>query len=356
MSTPWTIAKQGIHYFRRREVFILEGRERSGGRPLCVAVAGSLPLKDYLAKIAFEGTVTQRLLARVPAWSIPALVKRLSPECALLAWKIPPFLGIYFARDSFARLPWWVDMRIDLQGTPPVFHTKHRFLSLEKIVASQGFTAESARDEAAVFDFYHDLYVPYIRNRHGVHALVRPYAQTREAVMSGRWELMLLKRAGQALGGATIDISGPTVRAIDFGVRDGSQENLQQGVAGGLYYFLLTRLRERGIETLDIGNCHPFVSDGVFRYKMSLGAYLFEPDIDNGGVIDLQLLQLTAGLQDFVVNNSFIELEGRNQLKLNVVVKNLDASAQSHFEAMRRRYCFKGTVSARLVSIPDLFP
>ena len=334
---------------------ILEGRERVSGEPLSVAISGSDPFKTYLAKLAFQGLPEERLLGRARAWSVPALVKNLAPDCALLAWKIPFVVAPFFSRSSFARLPWWVDMNIDLQGEPSVFLKKSRFLRNKAMVKSRGFTQERTQDEAAVFDFYHNLYVPYVKQRHGEIAGVRPYEETRTAVLSGRWELMLVKLDGQTLGGAAIDVSGPLVRVRDFGVRDGAHENLTQGTAAALYHFLLTTLHERGIPTLDLGNCRPFIGDGVLQYKRSLGGYLTQPDIPNGGLIDLRALKNTPGLSGFLVNNLFVRVGRGNRLKLSVFVERLSAEAERELELIREKYCFKGTVEARLVPVAELF-
>ncbi len=322
---------------------------------MSVAISGSDPFKTYLAKRAFQGLPQERLLGQARVWAVPALVKNRAPDCALLAWKIPSVVAPFFSRASFARLPWWVSMHIDLQGPAAVFLKKARFLRNKAMVKSRGFTQERTRDEAAVFDFYHNLYVPYVKQRHGEIAGVRPYEETRDAVLSGRWELMLVKLDGQTLGGAAIDMSGPLVRVRDFGVRDGAHENLTQGTAAALYHFLIMSLYDRGISTLDLGNCRPFLSDGVLQYKRSLGGYLAKPDISSGGLIDLRALKNTPGLSGFLANNHFVGVERGNRLKLIVFFERLGAQAESEFESIRVKYCFKGTVAARFGSSAQLF-
>ena len=61
------------------------------------------------------------------------------------------------------------------------------------------------------------------------------------------------------------------------------------------------------------------------------------------------------GLNGFLSHNLFVGVARGNRLKLDVFVETLSAETERELELIREKYCFKGTVEARLISVSELF-
>jgi hypothetical protein len=121
------------------------------------------------------------------------------------------------------------------------------------------------------FDFFNDrLYTPYITKRHGEAAYIDDLSLIWKSSPSPL--LMVIKEDGIIVGGALIKKSGELFHLMRLGLLDGNEEYRRHGVIGALYYFSILEGQKMGCRYVDLGGTRPFLTDGLTKYKLGLGA------------------------------------------------------------------------------------
>lgn len=322
---------------------LMEGSERSAGKPLSVLCAHTAGLKEYVLRRVFAAGARERALGSLPSWSGAAAARALAPEADLLFWFVRPSLERLPRAGVLARLPAWVELRLDLKSPLCLARGKEKFTRAGNASRKAGFVLGATRDENAVAGFYQNHFLPYVLSRHGESADIQSLEETMSGVRSGGWELLTVSRGGELVAGATVEFSGASARFRQLGVRGGEPALLAEGVSDAVYHHMLTLCRERGCKTLDLGSCRPFTQDGVLEYKRRFGAYAVKAERDRRGSIDLSRLKPSPASADFLVQNPLIDRAPGGGQRLRVFARDAVGAAQAE-SGFRERYCFMGTL------------
>jgi hypothetical protein len=329
----------------RHSLYLLEGLERSAGKPLKILFAGPEDLRNSVLRRAFGPGASEGYLGRVPLrLSCEAIAPR-APEADIVVRHTRRALEGLPSGSVLARLPAWVRTEIDLRSPECLGRGRQRIARIGRATNRAGFSAERARSRAEFVDFYDAMHLPLVLSRHGQAASVRKRGKVLAGLRTDRVELLLVKKDGQAVAGGTVEFTGQRARFWEIGVRGGDPALIEAGAAGAVYYHVLSLCRERGTAVLNLGHSRPFVRDGVFEYKHMLGAY-----IASGwyGGIDLAVLRLTPGAADFLADNPLITLEADGGIGLRGYVRGGPDEARALAARWRRMYCFMGTIGLRV--------
>jgi len=84
--------------------------------------------------------------------------------------------------------------------------------------------------------------------------------------------IMAIKEQGAIVGASLIRKSGDSLVLKRLGLLDGDDEYRLHGVIGALYYFGIVEGQKNGCRFFDLGGTRPFLTDGLTKYKIGLGA------------------------------------------------------------------------------------
>lgn len=329
---------------------MLEGAERSGGKPLSIAFAGAADLRASLAKRAFGARVTERRLGAVPAWLSAEAIAARAPGAHLVVRRLAPLLERLPRRGALARLPVWVRVRIDLKDPECAARGKEKLARLRGKARKAGFTFAYAGEEADYAHFYDRLHEPHVRDRHGDSTSIRSREETLARLRTGAWKLLTVRSGGMAVAAGTVAFEGGTARFWQLGVRDGDPALLAAGAADAVYAFVVSEAEARGCATLDLGSSRPFARDGVLEYKRMLGGYVFDGRDATIGSFELSVRRLEPGLADFLAENPMIARDPDGRCRLYGFVRDA-GEAGERAAWWRARYCFKDTLGLRVFSL-----
>lgn len=331
-----------LNLAKKHELVLLQGEERSGGKPLSLVCTDTAALKDYLLRRVFRDGARERSLGTAPPWLSSEKVRARAPEADLLFWYVRPALAGLSRAGVLARLPAWIPVHVDLQSPDCLARGKEKFTRSGNALKKGGFTADSTVAEADFADFYEKLFLPYVTSRHGENAVV----QTRQETMAGRkrdgWELLAIRRDDVIVAGATVEFSGERARFWQMGVRDGDPALLAEGVSDFVYHHMIATCRARGVKILNLGSCRPFAADGVLEYKRRYGAFVSPEATEIRGFFDLEVLRPSPGADDFLAANPLIAHEPDGSRRLLGFARGTAEEVAAQTEKWRDRWCFNG--------------
>lgn len=335
---------------RTQELSLLEGAERSGGKPLSVAYAGPADLKETVLKRAFAPGATERALGTVPVWLSSATIAARTPDADLVVRRVPAHYEGWSRRGVLAVLPAWVPMSVGLKDPECVKRGKEKLARMKAKARRSGFTVASARRGSDFAEFYDRLHAPYVKDRHGEAAGLQSRQETMAKLRSGAWRLLAVKRGTETVAAGTVEYDGARARFWQLGVRDGDRALLEAGAADAVYAGVIDDARARGSEHLHLGHSRPFARDGVLEYKRMLGAYVLEGRDERRGSIELSVSRRGPGVDDFLADNPMIALEPDGRRRLRAFVRGADEDG-TRARWWHDRYCFKNTLGLRVSSL-----
>jgi len=336
---------------RRHKLVLLEGRERSGGKPLKIAFAGRADLKDSLIKRAFGPGINERPLGEVPVWLSSRALAARTPEADLVVRFVPAHYEGLARKGVLARLPSWVRLQVDLRDEECIARGKEKLARMRNKARRAGFTYAMACREADFAEFYDRLHAPYVKDRHGDGASLQSREETLAKLRVGAWQLLTVKSGEEVVAAATVEFSGSTARFWQLGVRDGDPALLEAGAADAVYSFVVDEARARGCAILHLGHSRPFARDGVLEYKRMLGGYVLDSHDARRGSIDLSVRRMVPGLADFLVENPVIARDPDGRFRLYGFAHGGAQDARERAEQWRDRYCFKGTLGLSVFTL-----
>lgn len=176
---------------------------------------------------------------------------------------------------------------------------------------------EIAADRASFEHFYHRMYLPTMRGRHGDRARCESVDLAREALF-GHGFLAFLTRDGERVAGSLDrwDARRGRLSLRLFGVLDGSDEHYRDGTSRVLDFLLLEWAHGFGARTVDFGGIEPFLSQGIFQRKRKLASRaVLGPTHLGAQRLWWHARRDTPAVRDFLVANPVVEIVGRDRLR-----------------------------------------
>jgi len=192
-------------------------------------------------------------------------------NCAV-SWK--------FRRNGWLVLPGQVRSRVDLSAGMDA--VRARFLRSAKAavrsIKNQRLTYHIVPCDEVLRRFYDEMYLPYREVRFAGNPIVKDFESVRRfakgSVMLAVTDYHVKPRPKleDMLGALILRRNGSNATADLPGLNGDPLAALERGVVEALYYFSLEWCHSQGIETLDLGQSHPFLDDGILRFKTKWGA------------------------------------------------------------------------------------
>jgi hypothetical protein len=267
--------------------------------------------RNYYSRLLFN-TNEYSFSGRKLFSDIPALVNKDGTD--LVICEISPVVLKYFQKNNGYIIPEWTTTRIDIDR--PMNEICHRnisdFSNVLRRIRKYNLTYEILTGLKDFEYFNEKIYIPYISKRYGDEALIDDLKKFWNSSPSP--VIMAVKEEGIIVGAALIRITDESVFMIRVGLLDGNDEYRLHGVIGALYYFSIVEGQLKNCKYLDLGGTRPFLTDGLTKFKMGLGA-TFIPELSSQKeYLWLAVNENSSGAKDVLARNPFMHVDGEFNL------------------------------------------
>lgn len=288
-------------------VWIITGDEISSGQKLVIIYAGREKDKNFIVKLAFDGTFEENYIGKAWLWKLQKIAMKDNYDCSLMIVETPCLFRTFWGEKKCFYVPSWVSGAIDISvNNPTLFKQRNTSLKsdLNKIKRNN-LRFEVTKDLSQLRNFYCNMYKPHINKSHGNRAVEMSYEHVKSQ-FTGHGslnDLLLIKQGDEDRAGVVLSYHRDRARLWFLGVKDGDLNYVRDGAIGALFYFSIQYLAEKGITKIDFGASRSFLKDGVLRFKRKWNQiisrerkmlFLFKP------------LSITGGAKAFFLNNPFI--------------------------------------------------
>jgi len=256
--------------------------------------------------------------------SIRSWVKKYGDIVDLIVADVELLFCKMLPRTEFIQIPQWIRQKFDVPDTWEVVLNSFRKSAKKELrrVLKYGFTHRITASQEDFRTFYHQMYVPYIKKRHGDEAIIVPETKFLRKCRNG--QLMQLLRGEKVVFGVLLNNVGH-LSTEWLGAPDNIEPEMLKGASAALDYYIILYAYECGNYTIDFGPSRPLLNDGLFQYKRKWGTYVQDSRMPRGDIL-LKPLRFNAPIISFFVNNHFItrdreRLVGKilfNEHRLNV--------------------------------------
>ena len=320
----------------RPEVWIVTGEEKGSHLPLsaCLYTTTS-EHRNYLLELIFGTSFRQRYLGRAWLWNVFRKFPKEARGCSMVFAEVHKSHLKLIGPGGGVVIPVWVSGEVDLPLPEQVMGSKSVRSDLRRI-RNNAFECEITRDPKRFDDFYQNMYLPYIRGRHGESALLI----TREALKAqfDQGDLILVKHRGEFIAGQVITYDGtfPSLRVL--AVRDGNQHLVRLGAIGASYVFALQHLEAKGYRKVSFGRSRAFLRDGVLRFKRKWSQAIVSGSAEK---FLMKVVTDTAGTRAFLQSNPFIS-EHLGELRGNIFLAGDRPLTEQTLEEIDKDYSHTG--------------
>ncbi|HSE84317.1 MAG TPA: hypothetical protein VLB01_07195 [Thermodesulfobacteriota bacterium] len=254
---------------------ILRGETRANRRPGALLFAGNEHRTKYISDRFFESKPDRENLCDVFLWNLAPTLKRLRSSADLTVVHIDRFSARVFFDADYLVVPEWVGSMLNVQGNPGnIASRNHTLKDALRIVRRNKLSHEISRAETDFEQFYHTMYVPFIRSRHGERAVVRDFYQMRRAFHQGG--LIWVLRGKERISGQLFRRQNQVLQVLALGTAKGDLTPIKDGAGTALDLFTINHAKELGCKFIEFGGSRPCLTDGLLRYKRKWGMSLTE--------------------------------------------------------------------------------
>lgn len=277
-------------------------------------VGGRLSEKQFWGEKIFPNGFQEHFLGKHFFWNVKSCLKNANFGCSFIL-SGSMFLTKLFSSPYFSfKIPHFMEMNLDLPPATEEFSKKLKaaFKDLQRRIRKHSLTCEISRDPEKFERFYHDMYVPYIKNRHSKTALIEEYDVAKD--IFSRSDLFLIIKDNIPIAGHLLEYKKNSAIFHLLGIKDGDSKYLKYGISGVLDYFSILKLQKKGYKKTNKGGTRPFFNNGLTRYKLSFGAYVVKHSKVMNDCVSMILLDNINKTREFLKNNAFVFFNERNQI------------------------------------------
>lgn len=302
---------------------------------------------EYIASILYSDEPKKQLIGKTYLWNIKKKIKQIRDIDAIFV-KTDRFFTKFLQKKGFIILPEWVEMQLEISQPLDKFfkHVKKSAKDDIRKINNFGFNYESVNNHTEFESFYHDIYLPFILNRH--EKLTLPDATNYKEIKNTfeKGNLLLVKDKGEIISGCIIHSHGKTAYFSYAGVKTKS-DYLTKGAGSALYYFFIYWAKKHDFTLLKFGGARPFLNDGLFQYKRKWNMTAKISD-DMFGIFGFKLEN--KKIMDFILDNPFIFIE-KNQLNGMIALK--EKPSDEEIKENRKKYETPGLTDLKFISEKD---
>jgi hypothetical protein len=267
-------------------------------------------------------------------------------DYSLFIADVPGMFRTFLDIRNWFHIPLWIRGEINISGDINSIIRKQSSLRSDLgRIKKYDLVFETTNEESKFCDFYHDMYLPYIKKRYRDTAWIESYRTMKKEF--SKCDLMLVKSKGETIAGGIIAYKRFKARLWCIGVNQGNPDHVKEGALGALTYFTIKYLKDKGFESVDFGGSRPFMKDGVLNRKKKWGMRITEK---SDRCFILKLLQNTSGVKGFLINNPFIFNDDKGLVGAVFVEKELLIN-DNFVEEICNRYYYPGLLKIAIFVI-----
>ncbi len=225
----------------------------------------------------FDENLEPQVLGDVELWKLAAQTDQwLSEGADLVICELSRLHPLKHPAPIRFSVPIWVDFVL---GLPEPLERLLAGNEVRKIrgrvnkVRKTGFSWRFSRSRDDFELFYHRMYLPFVKARHGDRAMVTPDRfQWDPWFTSGRGGLILVTRGGQQVAGKICHIANGVCYDLEMGILDGDPGLLQQGINAFITWSSIEWGYRQGARHFNMGGAHGWRSNHGFQWKAQWGA------------------------------------------------------------------------------------
>ena len=242
------------------------GRSRNTHQPAALLVVGRSPFVNHLPEQFFAESPTRENIGMCSLFTLRRTMERLAPTVDLTILRIHRWVLDRFHPAARLRIPEWIATQAvlpaDLAGWLAAVGQRR---ADQKRMRYNRLTTSVSHAATDFERFYHEMYVPFLRNRHGAQAVVRSWQCLRRGFDRGG--LIWVHRDGETVAGLLYEQDGHTFRPLYLGTPHGDLQPVKLGALAATYVASVHLAHETGCTRLDFSGNRPSLRDGVLRYK-----------------------------------------------------------------------------------------
>jgi hypothetical protein len=293
--------------------FLLEGKTKDNLNMSLLVFGDYENIVHYISKFAFSEEPKTELLGRVTYHNMLSVINRIEPD--LVFGEFPRVVRSLISQ-SFLVLPrvnFSLDISLPMERILGNMNSLRR-RSIRKIEASS-FVYEATKDPAKLVQFYQDIYLPLVsKTEHSSLSRFTPFEIMEKWFLRG--ELLLVRQNDAYLAGLLYHPEhGDTVHCRVIAYSEGL-------AAQAALYRLIQTAKKDGYTTLNYGPASPFMNDGLFFYKKSLGMQTDVRDFDS--FFGVKICNFEKPARDFLASTPFIFSAFKDVIGLVTLLKPLE--------------------------------
>jgi hypothetical protein len=268
-----------------------------------VVAAGCEKYIDYLPRRFLKHVENRERFGVFPLWEVPRVLEDLQTSVDVTVARLDRLSGRLLFRGDYLAVPDWINSWLQVPEDLTAWaRASHLHPSLLRDMAP-----EVSHERQDLERFYHEMYVPYIRRRHGEWAYVRSFYQMRRCFDRGG--ILWLNYRGRRAAGGLFQVAGKILRLMASGTPGGKWPPVKHGTMDALKYFEVEYARKIGCTHIDAGGSRPSLHDGVLRYKRKWGMNLARK-LDSHHDWFVHWNGLTTKVRSFLSRSSLIFRDG----------------------------------------------
>jgi hypothetical protein len=276
------------------------------GKMIIIYAGYSSIKRNYFIRIICNSESKEIYVGRRWFWQIPGFIKSQNPS--LVISEISRIALKNFQKYDGFILPEWTKMTIQIDRAMKEIRRSNgrHFCDVARRIRKYDLSCEILTGKEDLYLFNVKFYMPYMTKRYREEAMITDLNLLWNSL--SKPFLLAIREKGVMVCAAVCKESEDSIDLMVMGLLDGNDEYRRHGVIGAIYYFAIIEAEKKGLHYIDVGGSHPFLTDGLTKYKMGFGAEFVTDDnsIDQCPGHWLGVNKSSPAAMDFVSKNSFI--------------------------------------------------
>lgn len=299
----------------RLSVFLVSGYEKQTGETIRVLFAGDKRFPVFLKHLIFRESPMIQYQGKIFIWRIKDLKKRYVDKVDAVIVSCDQFYQRFLHRDGFFVFPHMADMVLDTSKSlhELILELPHSTRQDVRKVQKEQFSFEITSDVDKLDKFYHEMYLPTLKNRVGETDTFTINLAFLRYLKELGYQIMMIMYEGKEVAGVFFRRQDDVLWLRYAGVLRGDMDLIKKGAFLAFYYLFIVYARGQKVNKLHFGGVNPFFNDGLFQYKRKWGMMVESYDLIKL-VFGLQIVTESGPLKQFLIHNPFIGMNEKNEL------------------------------------------
>jgi hypothetical protein len=279
---PWPVTRKAAHRLARGVGGVCDFLRllprlpayKLSGEDWTIVFVGSETGRREICHLFFKNGIDQQALGIVTLWRLSNHTQRwLANDADLVVCELSHF-RLWAPRTPVSfTVPRWVQQELAIPEPPNNLiagRAKRGLTNQIRRAQKTDFTYCFSHSKADFDHFYHDMYVPFIKSRHGDRTELASYPDLLRYFKRGG--LILIKHRDQAVAGSVCHMASGICYWLESGVLEADPKLWQQGINTFQLWCNIVWGHTQGAKVFDMGTSQAWRSNGALKKKLQWGA------------------------------------------------------------------------------------